>query len=336
MKIKLTAALAGVLAATALNAAASGLGIEYDFKNDKMIISGNADAGAEVSLILQNTDTGTPYLITQGKCSAGGKYEFSVDLGILEDGTYSAQTYYGNETESAEKYYSASLKPPKDTGNNNNGGGNKGGGGSGGGTSFSPVVDTSNVPQPGKAAAVEDFSDVPASHWAYNSVMKLAGKGIVSGVGDNLYGINDNLTREQFAKLLIDTLKLDLVEDDIEHSDVDKNSWSYPYLVAIYKYGIMEGYDDITLGPKDNITRQDLAVLAARALEVKSISPAQAAREDFADAQEISDYAKDSVSLLYGAGIISGMEDSQFSPKSYVTRAQAAVILDKMLSLIGG
>lgn len=51
-------------------------------------------------------------------------------------------------------------------------------------------------------AAANPFSDVPAGHWAYNSVAKLASEGIIEGYGDGTYRGNRNITRYEMAQMV--------------------------------------------------------------------------------------------------------------------------------------
>ena len=51
-------------------------------------------------------------------------------------------------------------------------------------------------------AAANPFSDVPAGHWAYNSVTKLANEGVIEGYGDGTYRGNRNITRYEMAQMV--------------------------------------------------------------------------------------------------------------------------------------
>lgn len=336
MKLKAIAAAAALMMLCTVTAYADGISIDYDFDNGKMIISGDAGgkSGVYVSVVLTNNDNGRPYLVDQTVTNSNGECEFIIDIGLLDNGTYHADVHIGSEEYSAEKYFNTSLVPKKTEQSSGSGGGGGSSSGSSG-SKYVPAVEIPDMSSRSTTAEEKGFDDVPKQHWAYAAVSSLYAKGIVSGVGDNRFGAEDYLTREQFAKLLIEVMKLDLVDDDIEHTDVDKDSWSYPYLVAVYKYGIMEGYSDDILGVQDNILRKDIAVLVDRALEVKSLSLG-GEEKTIPDIEDVSDYAKDSVRRLYAAGIINGMEDGSFMPDEYVTRAQAAVILDKLMKSIGG
>ena len=51
-------------------------------------------------------------------------------------------------------------------------------------------------------AAANPFSDVPAGHWAYNSVTKLTSEGVIEGYGDGTYRGNRNITRYEMAQMV--------------------------------------------------------------------------------------------------------------------------------------
>ena len=50
--------------------------------------------------------------------------------------------------------------------------------------------------------AANPFSDVPAGHWAYNSIEKLAAEGIIEGYGDGTYRGSRNITRYEMAQMI--------------------------------------------------------------------------------------------------------------------------------------
>ena len=52
------------------------------------------------------------------------------------------------------------------------------------------------------SAAANPFSDVPAGHWAYQSVAKLAQAGVIEGYGDNTFRGDRNITRYEMAQMV--------------------------------------------------------------------------------------------------------------------------------------
>ena len=52
------------------------------------------------------------------------------------------------------------------------------------------------------AYAANPFSDVPAGHWAYDSINKLAAAGVIEGYGDSTFGGDKLMTRYEMAQIV--------------------------------------------------------------------------------------------------------------------------------------
>ena len=52
------------------------------------------------------------------------------------------------------------------------------------------------------AYAANPFSDVPAGHWAYDSINKLAAAGVIDGYGDGTFGGDKLMTRYEMAQIV--------------------------------------------------------------------------------------------------------------------------------------
>ena len=94
--------------------------------------------------------------------------------------------------------------------------------------------------------------------------------------------------------------------------------------------GIIEGNDDGTFGVGSSLIRQDAAVIIDRC--VKSYLRNGGSDVIFTDDDMISDYAKDAVYRTKKGEIISGMGDGRFAPTDNLTRAQAAVLINNMIT----
>ena len=208
------------------------------------------------------------------------------------------------------------------------GGGGTGGNGNDRGQIVAPAVPTKTDDQNQQ----KPFSDLDGVEWAREAIEYLAEKNVVSGTGSNTFSPNDPVTREQFVKMLVDALGFD-ESTEIHFSDADQNMWYYPYLQRAYAAGIAEGIGEGRFGVGNHITRQDLATMIYRAASKRGLQSSNAA-VDYADADQISDYAKEAVAAMQGLGIISGMENHCFNPIQNATRAQAAkIIYGVMLAL---
>lgn len=217
------------------------------------------------------------------------------------------------------------------TGSSGSSGG--GGGGSSSGSSKPPftAVSDAKAEQSGEAseagtAAKKGFSDIEAVPWAAAAIEALAEKGIVSGRGDNLFCPEENVTREEFVKLLVMLFRIS-ADTASEHSftDADSSEWYYPYLNAAYAAGIINGKTDGSFGVGDFVTRQDAAVMLNNCIGAFSLEAGE--ETEFSDSADISEYARDAVKKIKAAGIVSGYEDGSFLPLNPITRAEAAKIL---------
>ena len=170
----------------------------------------------------------------------------------------------------------------------------------------------------------QGFKDIDKNFWAYEAITSLVEKGVISGYLDNTFKPNNDITREEFITILVKYLKLD-TNADCNFVDVSKSRWSYSYIAAAYNAGIVTGNEMNMFNPDDKITRQDMAVVVARALNKTGGNS-----EPFADESMISEYARDGVKALKEAGIINGFEDNTFRPANNAKRAEAVTIIYKI------
>ena len=105
--------------------------------------------------------------------------------------------------------------------------------------------------------------------WAQEAIEYLYFKDIVDGYGDGTYGVNDSVTREQFVKILITALGLNLYElDSNDFTDVESGAWYEVYINSAMHYGIINGISDTEFGVGQPISRQDMAVMSMRAIDL--------------------------------------------------------------------
>ena len=201
-------------------------------------------------------------------------------------------------------------------------------GSSGGGASLStPPVSAPTTPE---AAKTPSFKDVPSNHWAYSSVTTLAQKGIINGYDDDTFKPNNKVTREEFVKMIVGATGLVVADTACDFADVPENAWFYEYVASAFAAGVVSGIDETTFGVGRNITRQDVAVIAARILDYLKPGAYTAAETTLTDIDSVSDYAVQSVKLLNNMGIINGYDDGSFMPRNELTRAEAAAIISKL------
>ncbi|WP_027399056.1 S-layer homology domain-containing protein [Anaerovorax odorimutans] len=179
------------------------------------------------------------------------------------------------------------------------------------------------------------FSDVD-NHWAKDDINYLAGKGIIEGTQDMKFRPNDQITRAELAEMLVNALNLKKDEDEeLSFKDVPKDSKYYDDIVIVNKQGLITGYRDTSFAPDDKLQREQLATIVARTLKmsagtVVSESITNQVLQKFNDQDNISSWAKESVALVVNRKMMNGTNENTFSPKTVLTRAQAASVMARL------
>lgn len=172
--------------------------------------------------------------------------------------------------------------------------------------------------QTGFVSANTPSSDVtdPAMKAA---VDKLASYGIVNGKSDGKYHPEDNITRDQFAKMLVESLGMGAVASaaagKTQFSDVAEDKWSSGYISVAVQQGLVRGRPDGTFGPNENVRYAEAVTMAMRALGYQD--------DDLQGSWPMNYLAKaDDLHLLNGVS-----QDD----KSIASRGTAAVLLSNTL-----
>lgn len=222
------------------------------------------------------------------------------------------------------------------------GGGGTGGGsssGGGGGTVTNPVLPGDITPQatasPAPQGKPQDFTDMDGFGWAEEAVDELSARGVLSGDGSGRFNPQNYITREEFAKIIVTAFDLYDSTAAAAFDDVPADAWFCGYVASAKASGVVTGISETEFGAGQNITRQDMAVMLKRVLDMTGKASAAPAAE-FSDAGDIADYAKEAVGALSAAGILNGMEDGRFAPRENVTRAQSAKAVYELIKLIEG
>ena len=209
---------------------------------------------------------------------------------------------------------------------------NTSGGGTGGTSNSSRPSSTINVMiNPGEVVVTKDdtekeiisnFSDVSNNYWAVDYINTLYERKIVHGDENKNFRPTDYITREEFVKCLVLALNIYDENAECDFIDVEKGAWYYPYVASAYKLGLVNGVSEDQFGVGNNIKRQDIALMIYRTGKITSDNK----EVTFTDEKDISDYAKEAIKVMAGAGVISGNE-GYFKPLKEATRAETAKML---------
>jgi len=183
---------------------------------------------------------------------------------------------------------------------------------------------------------VPAYVDMGNFAWAEAAVNDLSKYGIINGYvvdGKNYFKANTLMDRAEFAKIVVSAFGA--YDANSENSMLDNPSywWAYKYIGSAVESGIAKGYSNEWFGAQDDILRQDVAVMLVKAIDNAGIVlPIKNSGVTFADADKISDYAKDAVNRLASAGIVQGDKNGFFYPQNNAERAEIAVMVDRIIS----
>ncbi|MCU6712896.1 DUF4855 domain-containing protein [Paenibacillus sp. J5C_2022] len=176
------------------------------------------------------------------------------------------------------------------------------------------------------------FTDMNGHAWAQDAVMKLAELGIVKGTSDSSFNPAKEISRADFTLMLVRALGLQ-GEAGAAFSDVNPDDYYYEAVSVARQLGIISGIDDSRFAPQASITRQDMIVMAARALAAASnidLTSDAAELQQYADSGQIAEYAAASIAGMIELELIKGDGD-MLKPRDNSTRAETAVFLYRLL-----
>lgn len=179
------------------------------------------------------------------------------------------------------------------------------------------------------------FQDVgPGYGWADKSIRAMFKHKIMAGVGDNKFEPNNHVTRAQFAKILVNSLGMEYVTPDEQtFTDVNPEDWFYKYVETACENDCFTGLEDGgEFNPDEPAVREAMAAAIVKALGLE-LAEDLSAIEDFEDFEDISEDLRVYVATAVENELMEGYEDKTFRPEGTLTRAEAAVLMDRVIEL---
>lgn len=196
------------------------------------------------------------------------------------------------------------------------------------------------------------FSDIIGHKYARLALESIFSHGVMNNKDANSFGVYENITRGEFAQMLVKVMGIPLqydpnnmTFDDVQPFDYpDQPYWNYRFVETAVKKGYIRGKSPRLFMPNDNLTRGEAAVMIARALNLVKSNADQAKdlaalQKIFTDASTADTYAVSSILAVNKAGFISGIANTVASGKptyryesdSNLSRADAAVIAQRVM-----
>ncbi len=172
------------------------------------------------------------------------------------------------------------------------------------------------------------FIDI-IDHWSEESICFLYEQGVVEGHSDRNYLPDSEVTRAEFLKISL--LNLGYVTYAVQSAgftDVNPGDWYYQYATFARSKGFVSGYNDGSFKPNNSITRAEAVVMIIDIADIINYDTSYTAA-NYSDVSN-SDWYATAVSLATSLGIVEGYGDNSFRPDNPITRAEAAIIAQRI------
>lgn len=198
----------------------------------------------------------------------------------------------------------------------------------------------------------KSFDDVIGHPWARNDLDTLYSKGIMLNKENSAFVPSDPISRGEFATMLVKIFDLPIrytetptFSDVLRVNPLTNGLYDYKYIESAARAGIIRGAGGGRFSPDSPITRQDAAVMIARAANMKlgtdDAKVLASLQKSFTDAAGIDLYSRPSVEAVTKAKLIEGKENTllqgqtkltyRFDPTENFTRAEAAKVAIRVL-----
>lgn len=184
-----------------------------------------------------------------------------------------------------------------------------------------------------------EFADA-AKHWAEAAINDMGSRMIVSGDENGNFAPNRDITRAEFAAVVVRALGLTSTGGgENQFADVKDTTWYSGSVTAAYEYGIINGYESDLFKPQNKITREQAMAMIGRAMcitglkTMEELSSADSEKQlaDYSDAGGVSKYAKSGIAACIEFKVVNGKSAGRIAPKENITRAEVAVIIKRLL-----
>ncbi len=159
-------------------------------------------------------------------------------------------------------------------------------------------------------------------YWATEALNAAVKNQILYGREDGSLDPEANLTRAEMAAIIVRAFGANIKTDISAFTDVSASKWYYNDIAKAVHMGVFVGSGNGLMRPDDTITREEAFTVLARALVLSSSDFSSLDR--FADKGNISDWAREYLSILSKKGYVNGNQNGEATPKANITRAEFA------------
>lgn len=164
-------------------------------------------------------------------------------------------------------------------------------------------------------------TDVADNHWAKKQIDAFIKEGVIQGYPDKTFKPSNKITRAEFVRIVNRAFGF-TDKGTQSFKDVKADAWYTTDIQIAVKKGYINGFEDNTFRPNEEITREQMAKILGMVLNVSGDG-----KTNFLDDAKIASWAKKYVDGLAEKGIIEGYTDKTFKPKDNATRAESVRLI---------
>lgn len=179
----------------------------------------------------------------------------------------------------------------------------------------------------------KEFPDV-ANHWSKSAVNDMASRLVVNGVDATHFNPNNNVTRAEFAAILVRALGLSDTGTSSKFSDVSTSDWYMGAVTVANEYNLIDGYENGTFRPNQTISRQEAFVILNRAIAIVKLQQATGSiiLSSYSDQSKVATWAQTATQAVLSSGVVQG-NGKLLHPTGQMSRAETATVMQRLLKL---
>lgn len=179
----------------------------------------------------------------------------------------------------------------------------------------------------------KEFPDV-ANHWSKSAVNDMASRLVVNGVDATHFNPNNNVTRAEFAAILVRALGLSDTGTSSKFSDVSASDWYMGAVTVANEYNLIDGYENGTFRPNQTISRQEAFVILNRAIAIVKLQQATGSMSlsSYSDQSKVATWAQTATQAVLSSGVVQG-NGKLLHPTGQMSRAETATVMQRLLKL---
>lgn len=197
------------------------------------------------------------------------------------------------------------------------------------------LIPTDTVNAASEKAMMEDvlngltkFKDTKG-HWAEKEITDLSNQGIVNGFQDGTFRPDSVITRVEFVSLVNKLFRFSAT-GSVNFTDVQAKDWFASQVGIAAQAGYIQGDTEGAFHPKQPLNRSETAVILSRLVPFVTKSDTDPL-SGFGDRSSVPSYSRDAFGGAIDSGYMTGFKDGTLRPNKTLTRAEAAVLLDRVL-----